>query len=60
MKGGIVKRLALWAGIICIVLAVFVFVFADGLRRWYSGLFFAVLGIVALANAGYWRRGKKE
>ena len=41
-------------GIACLVLAVVILVFADGARRWYSGAFFAVLGVVLLLNAR-WR-----
>ena len=44
------QKWALILGIIFLVLAVVVFVFASGGRRWYSGLFFAVIGLVALAN----------
>ena len=47
------NKMSLVAGILFIVLALVVFVFADGPRRWYSGLFFAVLGVVMLAR---WRR----
>jgi uncharacterized membrane protein len=45
------KTWVLILGIILLVLAVVVLVFASGPRRWYSGLFFAVMGLVALANA---------
>ena len=45
------SKVALVSGILCIVLAVKVFVFADGLRRWYSGIFFAVTGTVLLVSA---------
>jgi len=38
-------------GVIFLVWAVAVLVFASGGRRWYSGLFFAVMGLAALANA---------
>lgn len=50
------KTTGLWLGIICLGLAVAVFVFAEGLRRWYSGGFFAVMGIVMLVNAYRWHR----
>jgi uncharacterized membrane protein len=50
------KKMALTVGILCIVVAVVIFVFASGLRRWYSGLFFAFLGIVSLLNAARWHR----
>ena len=45
------SKVTLVVGILCIVLAVIVFVFADGLRRWYSGIFFTVIGTVMLLNA---------
>ena len=54
------RRAALVAGILCIVLTVIVFVFADGLRRWYSGIFFAFMGTVLLVNAMRWRRAPDE
>ena len=54
------KRLAVVLGVSFLLLAVIVFVFADGLRRWYSGIFFAIIGTVALLNAFYWGRTAKE
>jgi len=50
------NKLALVAGILCVAAAVVVFVFADGMRRWYSGIFFAAMGAVMLAQAARWRR----
>ena len=50
------NKLALVAGILCVVAAVIVFVFADGMRRWYSGIFFAVMGAVLLMQTLRWRR----
>ena len=50
------SNLALTSGILCIALAVVIFVFAEGLRRWYSGIFFALIGIVAILGA---LRGKR-
>jgi drug/metabolite transporter (DMT)-like permease len=38
------------------LVAVIVFVFAHGLRRWYSGIFFALIGAVMLVNAVRWRQ----
>ncbi len=50
------RKMAMVTGILCLVLSVIVFVFADGPRRWYSGIFFAVLGTVMLVNTkGLWR-----
>jgi len=54
------SKVALITGILCIVLAVIVFVFADGLRRWYSGIFFTIIGTVMLVNAPRWRRATDE
>ena len=34
-----------------IILSLIIFFMADGLRRWYSGIFFLLLGIVTLVNA---------
>ncbi len=56
MTSNTMSKLALVPGVLCVVLAVIVFVFADGLRRWYSGIFFAIMGTVMLANAIRWRR----
>jgi membrane protein implicated in regulation of membrane protease activity len=50
------SKVALVTGILCIMVAVIVFVFADGLRRWYSGIFFALIGTVMLVSAVRWRR----
>lgn len=50
------SKIALVSGILCIVLAAIVLVFAEGPRRWYSGIFFAVMGTVLLLNAARWRR----
>ena len=54
------SKAALVSGIVCIVLAVMVFVFADGLRRWYSGIFFALIGTVMLVSALHWRRAADQ
>jgi hypothetical protein len=51
------SKMHLVLGILFIVLAVIIFVFADGLRRWYSGIFFAMIGTVILVNALRKRRG---
>ncbi len=50
------NKAALLFGILCIVVAGVVFVFADGLRRWYSGILFAILGIVMAVKAIRWHR----
>jgi cell division protein FtsW (lipid II flippase) len=47
------SRKNLGAAIACFVLAILIFIFADGYRRLYSGIFFVVIGAVLLANA--WR-----
>ena len=54
------SEVALVSGILCIVLSVVVLVFADGLRRWYSGIFFAIMGTAILVNALHWRRVADE
>ena len=38
-------------GIACITLAVIVFIFASGLRKWYSGLLFLGIGILTIIKA---------
>jgi len=45
------QKAALVIGILAIAIAIVVFVVADGARRWYSGLFFTIMGVVMLANA---------
>jgi len=54
------SKVALITAIVCIVMAVVVFIFADGLRRWYSGIFFAVMGLAMLVNTLRWRRVANE
>jgi hypothetical protein len=46
-----VRRLNLTLAIVSFILAIIVFVFAEGARSIYSGLFFVVVGVVLLANA---------
>jgi len=55
MKKDTLRKLALVLGPICLVMAVVILVYADGMRRWYSGLFFVVMGTVALLSARRWR-----
>ena len=43
------SKVGLISGIVRIVMAVIAFVFADGLRRWYSGIFFTIMGTVMLS-----------
>lgn len=47
------RKLPLALGLICVAIAAVVFVFADGARRIYSGVFFLVLGGAMLAES--WR-----
>ena len=47
-------KLSVVLGIAFLILAVVIFVLADGARRFYSGGFFAMLGIILLLNAK-WR-----
>ena len=49
-------RVYLIIAIVFIILSVVIFILAEGLRKWYSGLFFLIMGIVALANAIYQNR----
>jgi hypothetical protein len=50
------NKVTLIVGILCMVLALVIFVFAEDLRRWYSGGFFAIIGTLMLLNAWRWRR----
>ena len=45
------RNTPLAVGVTCFALAAAIFVFADGARRIYAGLFFAMLGVVMLLNA---------
>jgi hypothetical protein len=57
MKMTAMSKMAAVIGILSLAVAVVVFVFAEGPRRWYSGSFFVIIGAVMLANAIRWRRG---
>lgn len=39
-----------------ITLAIVILIFAEGLRRWYSGLFFFIMGSVTMLRALYLHR----
>lgn len=54
------KKMPLIIGMILLLLAIMVFVFADGLRRWYSGAFFAIIGIVSILNSLNWKARAKK
>ncbi len=56
MSGKSMSKIAFVTAILCILMAVIVFVFAEGLRRWYSGIFFTVMGLVMLVNTLRWGR----
>jgi uncharacterized membrane protein YccC len=56
----IMKKMPLIIGMILLLLAIMVFVFADGLRRWYSGAFFAIIGIVSILNSLNWKARAKK
>lgn len=51
------KKLPLITGILSLILAVIVFVFADGARRIYSGALFMIFGFLQLYAA--WRSGRQ-
>jgi Na+-translocating ferredoxin:NAD+ oxidoreductase RnfD subunit len=57
MKEPATSKVALFSAIVFGVLAVIVIVFARGLCRYYSGIFFAVMATVALVQALRSRRG---
>jgi hypothetical protein len=46
-------KLYLLIAIIFFILSVIILVFADGLRRWYSGGFFLIMGVVVISKAIY-------
>ena len=60
MKESSFGKATLVLGVLCIVLALIILVFASGLRRWYSGIFFALIGTVSLLNGRRWRRASEE
>jgi len=60
MTESTMRRVALYFGSFFLVLALVILIFADGLRRWYSGIFFALIGTVTLLNTLRWRRTSKE
>lgn len=60
MSKNTMSKAGLVIGIVFILLAVIVFVFADGLRRWYSGIFFAIVGAATLVSTLRWRRVADE
>jgi len=60
MTESTMRRVALFFGSFFLVLALVILIFADGLRRWYSGIFFALIGTVTLLNTLRWRRTSKE
>lgn len=45
------RKMNVVVGILSVVAAVVIFVFADGARRWYSGIFFVILAVVMLVSA---------
>lgn len=47
----VLQKTYLILGIFSIFIAAIIFVFGDGLRRWYSGIFFVILGFVLIGNA---------
>ncbi len=51
------RKLPLVLGLICLAIAAVIFVFAEGARRIYSGVFFLMLAVAILAD--YWR-GKRD
>jgi len=56
MTKNTMSKVALVTGILCVVLTVVMFLFADGLRRWYTGIFFMIISTVMFVNALRWRR----
>ena len=50
MTKGTISKISLATAILFIALAVIVFIFAEGLRRWYSGIFFLLIGIAVFVT----------
>jgi hypothetical protein len=54
-------RLIIFAtAIMSLLFSGIIFTFAVGMRRWYSGSFFALIGILMLINAWRWRNEPAE
>ena len=47
---------SLLLGLLFLCLAVVILVFADGLRRWYSGFFFLLMGLWVVLRARFGAR----
>lgn len=47
----LMRRTPFAVGTICFALAAAILLFADGARRIYAGIFFAMLGVVMFVNA---------
>ena len=60
MSKNTMSKVGLVVGSLCVVLAAIIFVVADGLRRWYSGIFFAIGGAATLVSTLRWRRVADE
>ncbi len=54
------NRMARVLGILCFVVAAVVLLLGDGPRRWYSGIFFVVIGVVMMTSAKRWRSATDE
>lgn len=54
------RLIILATAILSLLFAIIIFTFAEGLRRWYSGGFFALIGIFMLVNARRWRNKQTE
>jgi len=53
----VLQKTFLILGIFSFLIAAVIFVFGDGLRRWYSGIFFVILSVALITNAK--RPGRK-
>lgn len=53
------SRLLVFAtAILSLIFAIIIFIFAEGMRRWYSGSFFALIAVVMLINALRWSKSE--
>ena len=55
MKRKTTRFFILATAIASLLFAAVILVWGEGLRRWYSGGFFALIGIIMLINARRWR-----
>ena len=54
-------KVYLFIAIVFIILSIIIFIMADGLRRWYSGAFFSIMGLTLFTKSIYeYRNNEKD